>query len=117
MRILSRVCAIFKDRNGNEIHRITRNDLMVMHDAPDAIRQDPLFNLLVADRSLEVIPEGNKKKEKQLENDPTAGIDASGKSADIPETSAEKEAESGDAGAEAEGEGSTKAKGGSKSKK
>lgn len=122
MRILSRVCAVFNDRTGKQIHRVYPKDLLVMHDAPDSIKEDPLFNILLADKSLEVIPENDKKKQKKLENDPTEGVDASGKSIDIPEVPVEKEAGESDA-KEAEeettvkAETEAKAKSGSKARK
>ena len=78
MFILSRVCAEFHDRHGNVIHRISRNDLLTFREAPDAIQEDPLFQLLLADGSIETPPKDAKEK-KKLENDPTAGADASGR--------------------------------------
>ena len=52
MKILSRVCAEFCDKNGNPVYRITPADRLVYKDdAPEAIRGDLLFQMLVADGS------------------------------------------------------------------
>ncbi len=92
MKILSRVCADFHDQKGNVIYRIRPVDRLVYKDdAPDAIRDDLLFKMLVADGSIEVIE--TAAQEKAMEQDPTAGADATGKKP--PKTKAdEKPAES-----------------------
>ena len=77
MLILSRVCADFYDKRRNRLFRITHQDLGLFLDAPDSIRQDPLFQMLVDDGSIK-FPE-DAKSNKVLENDPYAGADASGK--------------------------------------
>ena len=83
MKILSRVCAEFCDKNGNPIYRITPADRLVYKDdAPEAIRGDLLFQMLVADGSIEVIETVEQRK--KLESDPTAGADATGKKAEEP---------------------------------
>ena len=71
MLILSRVCAEFRDRSGAVIHTVTPAMRLSFHEAPEAIRQDPLFTLLRNDRSIEVADQGARRK--QLENDPEAG--------------------------------------------
>ena len=68
MLIVSFVCAAFHDKNGTVIHTIRPEDLQVISEAPDAIRQDPLFDMLVKDGTLRV-PE-TKSEVKKLENDP-----------------------------------------------
>ena len=68
MLILSRVCAEFRDRNGTIIHRVTPETRLTFQEAPEAIREDPLFRMLLDDRSIEVSDNGPRKK--QLENDP-----------------------------------------------
>ena len=78
MFLLAHVCAEFRDRKGNVIHRITRNDLNLFHEAPDAIQEDPLFALLVKDESI-IFPPKDEKEKRKLENNPMAGIDATGK--------------------------------------
>ena len=70
MLILSRVCAQFHDRQGAPIFRITPANRLTFVEAPDAIRQDPLFRMLVAERSLEAAQSVSQKK--ALENDPEA---------------------------------------------
>ena len=77
MLLLSRVCADFYDRNRALLFRITRNDLGTFVDAPESIRQDPLFRMLVDDGSIR-FPE-DAKSNKALENDPYAGANAEGK--------------------------------------
>ena len=68
MLILSRVCAEFRDRSGTVIYRVTPETRLTFREAPEAIRQDPLFDMLVGDGSLDVV----EKKEdlKRAENDP-----------------------------------------------
>ena len=80
MLIISSVCADFRDRNGNTVHRIKAGDLNLFREAPEAIKEDPLFALLVADGSIR-FPEDAFSRRK-LENDPAAGMTASGKSLD-----------------------------------
>ena len=83
MKILSRVCAEFCDKNGNPIYRITPADRLVYKDdAPETIRGDLLFQMLVADGSIEVIETVEQRK--KLESDPTAGADATGKKTEEP---------------------------------
>ena len=78
MKILSRVCAEFKDKKGNVIYRIGPADRLVYKDdAPEAIKEDLLFRALVADGSIDVIETAAEKK--AAEQDPMAGADASGK--------------------------------------
>lgn len=68
MLIVAYVCAEFHDKTGTVIHRIRLADLRVATEAPEAIRQDPLFDMMVRDGSLRV-PE-TKAEVKKLENDP-----------------------------------------------
>ena len=68
MLILSRVCAEFHDRSGARIFSITPRTRLTFQEAPEAIREDPLFRMLLDDRSIEVSDNGPRKK--QLENDP-----------------------------------------------
>ncbi|MBR3335370.1 MAG: hypothetical protein IKG23_13860 [Clostridia bacterium] len=80
MKILSRVCAEFKDSKGNVIYRIGPADRLVYKDdAPEAIRDDLLFKALLADGSIEVIETEARKK--AVEQDPAAGTTADGKKA------------------------------------
>ena len=77
MFIMSRVCAEFRDRKGNPIFTINEKNMLNFIEAPDAIQEDPLFQLLLADRAIEanVTP----AQRRALEQDPMAGMDASGK--------------------------------------
>ena len=68
MLIVPYVCAEFHDRTGAVLHTIRPADLRTMMVVPDHIKQDPLFDMLVADGSLQV-PD-TKEKKQQLENDP-----------------------------------------------
>ena len=86
MLIIPYVCAEFRDRNGNRIHRITPDMIGLFIDAPEAIRQDLLFQMLLADGSIKT-PE-DAKKNRNLENDPMKGAGADGKEI-VPEREAE----------------------------
>ena len=68
MRIMSKVCAEFHSKSGEVLFRVTPDKLYALTDAPESIRQDPLFNLLIEDRTLEVVEK--KADQKRLENDP-----------------------------------------------
>jgi len=77
MTILSRVCAEFHDLQGNVICTITPANRFKPLEVPDAIARDPLFQLLVADHSLEAVVSAAQMK--TLENDPIQGTNAEGK--------------------------------------
>ena len=79
MLIISRVCAEFKNGAGEIVYRVKPGDLGLIREAPEAIREDVLFGLLVADGSLEAVESVSRKK--VLENDPMLGTDAEGKNA------------------------------------
>ena len=68
MLILSRVCAEFHDRSGAVLFTVTPQTRLTFQEAPDAIRQDPLFGMLLEERSIEVSDNGPRKR--QLENNP-----------------------------------------------
>ena len=77
MLILSRVCAEFHNAKGEVVFAVTPAIRNLFVEAPDSIREDLLFRLLVNDGSLEAtVPEA---RQKMLENDPAADHDASGK--------------------------------------
>ena len=100
MLILSRVCADFTDRNGRTVFSVTPDKLLSFLDAPDDIRQDPLFDLLTADGSMEAVHSVEKRK--ALEADPAAGTDAEGRrkpAAKAKEPASAKEAHAPDADA------------------
>ena len=69
MLILSRVCADFYDKRNTLLFRITQHDIGLFVDAPEAIREDPLFQMLVNDKSIK-FPE-DAKTNRALENDPS----------------------------------------------
>ena len=68
MLILSRVCAEFHDKSGAVLFAIRPADRMSFIEAPESIRQDPLFDMLLRDGSLETPT--SKADQKKLENDP-----------------------------------------------
>ena len=68
MLLLSRVCAEFRDRSGAVVFTVTPPKRLVFQEAPEAIREDPLFGMLLHDRSIEVAEDNARRK--QLENDP-----------------------------------------------
>ena len=77
MLILARVCADFYDRNRNLLHRITQRDLGTFHEAPESIKQDPLFQMLVDDGSIKY--PADAAKDRALEQDPFAGTTPDGR--------------------------------------
>ncbi len=77
MLILSRVCAEFYDKHNNLLDRINPRDLGTFREIADAVKQDPLFQLLVDDGSIKY--PADDAKDKALENDPFAGTTAEGK--------------------------------------
>ena len=68
MLILSRVCAEFHDDTGTVLFNIQPSMLNLFIDAPESIKQDPLFDMLLSDGSLEAPVD--KATRKKLENDP-----------------------------------------------
>ena len=68
MLLLSRVCAEFHDRTGAAVFTVTPRTRLTFQEAPESIREDPLFQMLLEDRSIEVSDNGPRRK--QLENDP-----------------------------------------------
>lgn len=77
MLILSRVCAEFRNRAGAVIYRVTPQTRLTFQEAPEEIKEDPLFGMLLHDGSLEagVTP----VRQKELEADPLKETDASGR--------------------------------------
>ena len=72
MLVVPFACAEFHDKSGNVIHRIHAHELRNITPVPDAIKQDPLYALMVEEGSLKA-PE-SKIDLKALENDPDAVI-------------------------------------------
>lgn len=81
MIIIPYVCAEFHDRSGTVIHRITPAMRGTLVEAPESIKQDILFSMLVKDGSIKT-PETSAQK-KTLEKDPMVGVTAEGRSAVI----------------------------------
>ena len=82
MLILSRVCAEFRDRTGAVVHRVTPESRLTFREAPDAIREDPLFRMLLAEGSLEAVSGADQRK--VLEADPLKDTDAAGRKVPAP---------------------------------
>ena len=103
MLVVPFACAEFHDKSGNVIHRITADKLRSITEVPEAIRQDPLFAMMVKDGSLKA-PE-NKLDLLALENDPEAkiGKDEVGKAAGRPSGKSARK-ETGDAAKPAKSE-------------
>ena len=68
MLLLSRVCAEFHDKSGAVLFTVTPRMRLTFQEAPESIRQDPLFTMLLNDHSIEVAD--NTARKKQLENNP-----------------------------------------------
>ena len=77
MLIFSRVCAEFRDHTGTVIHRVTPETRLTFREAPEAIREDPLFQMLLNDGSLEAAVTSVQRK--KLEAEPLEGTDATGR--------------------------------------
>ena len=78
IEFMPRVCADFYDKNRNLLFRVTQNDLGNYVIAPEAIEQDPLYRMLLDDGSIKLAPVNTRDK-RDLENNPFAGADATGK--------------------------------------
>ena len=74
---MCRVCAQFRDKRGNVIFTVNQGLMDKFTEVPDAIREDPLFEMLCADHSIEA--NLTPVQRKTVENDPMAGMDPSGK--------------------------------------
>ena len=77
MLILSRVCAEFRDHTGAVVHRVTPETRLTFREAPESIREDPLFHLLLEEGSLEAAVTPARRK--GLEAEPQKGTDAAGR--------------------------------------
>ena len=86
MLILSRVCAEFRDRAGQTVFTIPPAKLLSFLEAPEAIREDPLFDMMLRDGSLEAVHSVSQLRD--LESSPAAFSAPDGKRA-VP--SAEKQ--------------------------
>ena len=79
MLILSRVCAEFHDETGAPLFTVTPSRRLTFVEAPEAIRGDPLFRLLVEDGSLEAAVHPDQQALRALEQDPLRHTGADGK--------------------------------------
>jgi len=98
MTLISHVFVDFQDENRNVIHRVDAKNIHEPHEAPEGIRKDPIFALLERDGSVRVVY--SKEEVHQItNNDPTEGLDATGKKIrkKAAEASSEKTTESGKA--------------------
>ena len=77
MLILSRVCAEFVNKAGQTIFSVTPQNLFSFLEAPEEIREDPLFDMMLRDGSLEAVRSVAQRRE--LESDPAAGIAPDGR--------------------------------------
>ncbi len=82
MRIVSRVAAAFCRRDHTPIFEVNARDLLVILDAPDEIKSDPLFGMLVKEGSLQVI--NSEETQKLIEMDPKQGTNAEGRMISAP---------------------------------
>ena len=81
MYCIPRVCAEFHDPAGAVLFTFEPHQLMTVVEAPESIRQDPLFDMLVRDGSLTV--PGTKAELKKLENDPLSLPEKAGKAEEL----------------------------------
>ena len=88
MMIVAFACAEFHDKTGAVLFAVHPADRCVFLDAPDSIRQDPLFNMLLNDGSLELPT--TREKQKQLENDPMKKPEKTGSAKEEPAETAEQ---------------------------
>lgn len=75
MTIISMIAADFNNRQGDRF-QITRNDIGIIKEAPDWIKDTLMFKWAAADGAIKFVNSANKK---ELENDPMKGIAADGK--------------------------------------
>ena len=77
MLAIFRVCAEFHNRKGGKILTVRPENMLTFMEVPEEIREDPLFSLLSADGSLEVVNRADHQR--VLEQNPSAGVTAEGK--------------------------------------
>lgn len=77
LTVISRVCAEFYNGGEEPIFAVKPNDIGRILEAPDEIKNDLLFNMLLKDGSIEAVVSLAQKK--ALENDPMNGTTADGK--------------------------------------
>ena len=62
MLILSRVCAEFHNRAGEVVFAIKPHEVRSLLTAPEDIREDPLFDMLLQDGSIKAVRSEEQKK-------------------------------------------------------
>lgn len=77
MTILSHVSVDFTDKHHNILFSVPAHLIDCVLTAPDEIQQDPIFDLLLADGSLEAVRSVARKK--ALENEPASEVTTEGK--------------------------------------
>lgn len=77
MFMMCRVCAQFRDAHGKVIFTVDRGLVNQFMEVPDAIQEDPLFAMLLADGSVKA--NVSPAERRTLENDPMAGAGPDGK--------------------------------------
>ena len=77
MMILSRVCVEFRDKKGETIFTVGPEKRNVFIQAPDRIKEDPIYEMLLEDGSMDATED--RAKQKKLEADPLMGTTAEGK--------------------------------------
>ena len=77
MTVLSHVSVDFTDKHHNILFSVPPRLIDCVLTAPDEIQQDPIFDLLLADGSLEAVRSVARKK--ALENAPAADVTVEGK--------------------------------------
>ena len=92
MTILSHVSVDFTYKHHNILFSVPPHLIDCVLTAPDEIQQDPIFDLLLADGSLEAVRSVARKK--ALENDPANEVTAEGKKPKATKASTAEKAES-----------------------
>ncbi len=73
MKIVCKVCAEFRDPEGAFLFSVRSRDRLSILEAPEAIRKDPLFDMLIRDRSLEVLE--RREDLRKAEHEPLAVLE------------------------------------------
>ena len=94
MKIVCKVCAEFRDPDGAFLFSVRSRDRLSILEAPEAIRKDPLFDMLIRDRSLEVLE--RREDLKKAEHEPLAVLEKAEKAEKVEK--AEKAEKAGRAG-------------------
>ena len=86
MEITSKVCAEFRDREGTVIFRIDEEMRRgIIHDVPETVKEDRLFQMLVKDGSIDVFGSEKKAPENQPNTRANEGKRTEAKSSAAPD--------------------------------